>query len=155
MNREKTKLAFNNLPPDNVAKTGVETVWGELISPNTLVVMNTPFHMTGVSFLDEVSFAVEDGSNVFKSIVKKSGHSTYRILQFEKQLDKFEEYWKPIQKLGCSFESGKFGGGSFTLYAIDVPPEVDVNEAYALMERGEKDEVWHFEEGDFGHEKRN
>ena len=37
------------------------------------------------------------------------------------------------------------------LLAIDVPPETDVHAAYALLEKGETDGFWDFEEGHCGH----
>jgi hypothetical protein len=34
-----------------------------------------------------------------------------------------------------------------SLYAIDIPPTVNINEAYKVLEQGEADGVWEFEEG--------
>ena len=37
------------------------------------------------------------------------------------------------------------------LLAVDVPPGVDVYAAYTLLEKGEADGIWYFEEGHCGH----
>lgn len=145
---KQVKLFFY-LPSDNIAGAEAESLWSEPTPHKSLVVMNIPFYAKGISFLDEVSFSIEKDILVFKGIIKKSKHSTYRILQLQKdQKDKFDEYWKPLKKLGCSFES-KLNGA--TLYAIDVPPEVDIKKVYELLEKGENDKIWHFEEGDYGY----
>src|SRR5262249_39706786 len=38
--------------------------------------------------------------------------------------EKFEQYWKPIQDLGGSFESKV--DDERVLYAVDIPPEADI-----------------------------
>jgi hypothetical protein len=139
------KLTFNLSPDWHGSST--ESVWAEPTPNGTLIIRNTPFYAKGVSFLDEVSFADEDGAAVFEDVVQKSGHSTYRILQPNKnKIERFEEFWKPIERLGCSLES-KIDKNA--LYAVDVPPNVDVRSIYSLLEEGEKADVWDFEEADY------
>lgn len=61
----------------------------------------------------------------------------------------FEKYWSPLEKLlGCTYESSK---DPETVFAVDVPPEVDVHAAYGLLEDGERANVWEFGEGHCGH----
>lgn len=35
------------------------------------------------------------------------------------------------------------------LYAVDIPPGIDVHKVYALLEAGESDDVWGFDEGNY------
>ena len=150
MTQEKVKLFFN-LPPDNRSRSATESMWCEPTPQKSLILMNSPFYAKGVSFLDEVSFLIQENNLVFKEILKKSGHSTYRILQLKKeQIEKFNEYWKPIEALGCTFESKI---DNEVLYSVDVPPETDIQNVYKLLEKGEADSVWYFEEGDYGRKK--
>ena len=37
------------------------------------------------------------------------------------------------------------------LLAVDVPPDTDINVVYTLLDKGEKDGIWSFEEGHCGH----
>jgi hypothetical protein len=147
MTKHDNVKIFFDLPKDWHAES-TETVWAEPTDKNTLIIKNTPFYVKGISYLDEVTFSLKDGVFVFKGVDKKSGHSTYRILQPNKgNIEKFAAYWKPIQDLGASYES-KIDQNA--LYAVDIPPESDINEIYKLLEKGEKEGVWSFEEGDYG-----
>lgn len=58
----------------------------------------------------------------------------------------FEKAWDKLQSLGCTYERA-----TDRLIAIDVPPETDIYEAYAVLELGENDKVWGFEEAQCGH----
>jgi hypothetical protein len=61
----------------------------------------------------------------------------------------FEKYWKRLSHLGCSYEGGQVGAG--TLYSVDVPDTTDVYEVYKILEQGQNDGVWMFDEGRVGH----
>lgn len=84
---------------------------------------------------------------VFVEVVSRGGHSTYRIF-VEEETDeaRFNEHRQPLEALGCTFERGdeKF-------LAVDVPKDADIYAAYELLERGEDEGVWAFEEGHCGH----
>ena len=57
----------------------------------------------------------------------------------------FLDRWRELEFLGCSYEGS--GVSERRLYSIDMPPSVPVHEAYSLLEKGEEDGVWNFEEG--------
>ena len=63
--------------------------------------------------------------------------------------EKFARDWEPLEKLGCTYERA-----NRRLVAIDVPPRSDVYAVYAVLEDGEKDGLWEFEEGHCGHALR-
>lgn len=143
---EKVKLFFR-LPDD--APYATESVWSEHKTNDSLVVLNSPFYVKGISYLDEVDFTVEDGLMYFKNVLKKGGHSTYRILQRAVDQKKtFEEFWGPLEKIGCTYESKV--DNDRILYSVDVPPTTDIKEAYAFLEKGEQVGAWVFEEADYG-----
>jgi hypothetical protein len=63
-----------------------ETLWADPvpeISPNAFRLRNSPFFVRGVSYLDIVDTTPTEGDALvdFKRIIKRSGHSTYMILE--------------------------------------------------------------------------
>lgn len=80
----------------------------------------------------------------------RSGHSTYRMfVRHGLPTPTFLSHWKPLEALGCTFESAK------SLLAIDVPAKADIYKVYKLLEAGESHGVWEFEEAHFGHPLRD
>jgi hypothetical protein len=65
----------------------------------------------------------------------------------------FDEHWQKLLSLGCQFEVTKIKvrPGERILFAVDVPPEVDVHVAYHILEQAEQAGVWIFQEGHLGH----
>ncbi|MGC2389174.1 MAG: DUF4265 domain-containing protein, partial [Candidatus Acidiferrum sp.] len=55
--------------------------------------------------------------------------------------DGFKQHWHGLAAQHCTFENA-----NDSLVAVDVPPEADVTEVYRLLERGEADGIWAFEE---------
>ena len=54
--------------------------------------------------------------------------------------------------MGVSFSltrSGSYEEGD--ALAVDVPPKADIYEVYSLLEAGEQNGVWEFDEGHCGH----
>jgi hypothetical protein len=131
-----------------------ESLWAEEIdarsSTAVLRLCNSPFFATGVSLDDVVKGILIPGTFVFKfaGIVEHSGHSTYVILCSAPKTT-WNKYWKPIEALGCSYESGTIGKQS--MYSVDVPKETDIYEVYSLLAKGESDEAWTFQESHVGH----
>jgi len=128
---------------------GTETVWAEAVASDRYRLRNTPFFAKGVSVEDVVHVRERDDTLFFDAVSLSSGHSTYRVMVDDAaEPGVLEEYWSPLQALGCTYESAEM---NVLLLAVDVPPGVDIYAAYALLEKGEADGVWHFEEGHCGH----
>jgi Domain of unknown function (DUF4265) len=136
-----------------------ETLWAEMVwdrSPPQVILMNSPFHAEGVSFLDTVFVKMEKeewGTRfVFAGVAARGGHSTYFVLT-AMECPEFEKYWSRLEALGCSYESGDghTGYGHRMIYSIDVPPETDIHAVYAVLEEGKRDEVWTFREANMEH----
>jgi hypothetical protein len=110
------------------------------------VLDNSPFYAYDISYKDVFRAVSEDGSLVFSEVVSRGGHSTYRIkLPVGCDHEYFSRHWSELDRLGCTFEGSS--GNAQRLYAIDVPPDVNVFEVYRLLEERERDNVWTFEEG--------
>ncbi len=131
-----------------------ERLWAKYVDyPNRNVVelWNTPFWAKGVSFLDWVDVVYDDetGNLDFKSVIKRSGRSTYRIIVYDKAAEAFGPRWQSLSDLGCSYESANKSG--YTLYAIDVPQASDIWQVYECLRAGQQAENWIFEEAHVGH----
>jgi len=115
-------------PPEMSRDDEVEILFAEPVEGGFRL-ENSPFYVYGVSYLDVV--AADAGSDrwLFTHIKKRSGHSTYRILLNGKHQEaEFKTRWPELETLGCTYEEG--GKPEHRLYAIDIPPDADVHEAY-------------------------
>jgi hypothetical protein len=135
-----------------------EALWAEPVeeteSSATFRLRNSPFFTEGVSFLDMVNAKPDrygDGLE-FAGVIERSGHSTYLILVPAESTD-FAENWKVLEDLGCSYESTTLArkSGKKMLYAVDVPPEADIDAVYEILSNGERNGVWTFQESHVGH----
>jgi hypothetical protein len=126
----------------------VETMHAKPLPDGTFRLDNVPFHVRGISYGDEFTVVPEDGHLFFSNIARRGGHSTYRVrLPKGSPHSHFLERWAPLEALGCTYEGSSLG--SQRLYAIDVPPGADVHAIYALLEEGEAEGRWGFEEGHY------
>jgi hypothetical protein len=110
---------------------------------------NSPFYAFNISCGDVFS-AVDLASRglVFAKIVERGGHSTYRVrLRAGEGHQFFLQRWPAMAALGCSYEGS--GLADRRLYSIDIPVVAAVPDVYALLERGEEEEVWEFEEAHY------
>jgi len=133
------------LAPAAVHDVASETVWATPVGPDRYCLQATPFYAYGYSYLDVVEAKLPaDGLPVVRRSIKESGHSTYRILLPEHVIStaSFDEFWRPLEALGCTFEEV-----SECYRSIDVPPEVESERCYQLLELGEVAGAWYFEVG--------
>jgi hypothetical protein len=125
-----------------------ETLWViPWFTINKYQVRNIPFYAKGISLDDIIEANEIEGVKYFLSVVKSSGHSTYRVFLRESiSEDIFDLYWMPLKKIGCTYEK------AFNrFYSIDVPADTDIHDTYSLLADGEKNHIWDFEEGNVGH----
>lgn len=126
-----------------------ETLWATPIGNNEYILDNSPLFANELSYMDTIYAETENENDFpeFKYVTKRGGHSTYRvILENTTTLEKFNEYIKSLNDIGCTFE-----GFKERQYALDVPPETDINKAFELLQIGENDVVWFFESSHIGH----
>jgi hypothetical protein len=152
MAEQLVKVHFELDPKDSHGHGG-EFLWAAPTGSPTgdeFELRNSPFYAKGVSFKDVVKASPSGDARVFEfeRVVKRSGHSTYMLL-VEPDTPKFQAYWELLKARGCSYESGALNLSSRRLdhYSVDVPPSADIYEVYRLLEKGEHDGVWAFQEG--------
>ena len=144
---EKLSKVTFELEKSDWHEHATETMWAVLLTDNAYSLRNVPFYAYGVSYGDVVVAEAVYGENLFRRVFERGGHSTYRIFLIgEKSEKQFEQAWEPLRKIGCLYERA-----TDYLVAADVPPETDIYEAYAALEKGQAAGVWDFEEGHCGH----
>lgn len=132
-----------------------ENLWAEPVigtdSSDLYRLMSSPFFAKGVSFQDVVRARRSDKLEYldFLETVERSGHSNYMLIKG----DDFDNFWKKLQEMGCTYEGGtiNLGSGEVSFYAVDVPPAADIYEVYAVLSDGESQGAWVFQEGSVGH----
>lgn len=105
---------------------------------------NVPFYVHGVAYEDIVSAVSLAGLLTFDEIIRHSQNSTYRIVLsegVERTSEKFLTVWTKLEELGCTYEAA-----NALLHAVNIPYGA-LYRSYKLLERGEQENVWEFEEG--------
>lgn len=112
--------------------------------------MNSAFFARGISHLDvvEVTHSEDKVTLEFARVVERSGHSTYMLIATADETS-FQSYWSRLEATGCTYESThiNLNMGRRLLLSVDVPPSANLNEAYQILESGETDGAWVFQEG--------
>ena len=149
------KVRFQ-LDPSDWHGHGSETLWAEPVAEarcDILRIANSPYFTTGINHCDVVrAKAAGDGLLFdFLDVVERGGHSTYMILAIPEDA-RLQSYWITLEDKGCSYESMtiSLSVGRRLLYSVDVPPSANRYDVYNLLEEGESDGVWKFQEG-FAH----
>jgi Domain of unknown function (DUF4265) len=146
MNRDMTKITIK-LEDTAAHGFSTESMWGERLSSNEFRICNVPFFAYGISIDDVVAVAESPEGLVLDRVLKRSGHSTFRVV-VDKSVseEQFAELWKPLSSLGCSYESYD-EPRDVRLFAIDVPPSARLDEVTLRLQAGEDKGVWEYEEG--------
>jgi Domain of unknown function (DUF4265) len=152
MAKNLVKVRFN-LDPSDWHGHGSETLWAAPAPESvwkSFRIMNTPFFTMGIGHLDIVAAAASetDGIFDFDRVEKRGGHSTFMLLVAPTE-KRFEAYWKPVEKMDCSYERMKteLSIGRRLLFSVDVAPTADLDEVIEMLERGKNDDVWMFQVG--------
>jgi len=124
-----------------------ESLWAESIGGDLYRLKNSPFYAHGFSFDDIVSALSRDGRLIVSEVVKRGGHSTYRVfLHGIANESGLSDQCAPLERLGCTFERA-----TQRCFAIDVPSQTDIYAVFDLLNRGETSHIWTFEEAHCGH----
>lgn len=143
---DRVKIFF---PIQTQSENGVtgEWLWSSPTEDHRYIIDNSPFDLYDISTGDVVVAEDLDGVLTFKSVAFRGGHSTYRIrLPKGHTHSDFLKIWPEFEALKCSYEGAS---GDRRLYSIDVPPEADIFAVYDLLERGEKEQKFEFEEAHY------
>ena len=147
------EIVFELAEAQSLDGSRTELLWARPLGDGHFEVLNTPFHITGISRNDIVFATPLPGSGgryLFGRALEKSGRSTYRVLTYpETTLAGFLATWKQLEAMGCSYEQPP--GSLSALHAIDVPPTADIERVLVLLRTAQVEGVWDFEQGDCGH----
>jgi hypothetical protein len=139
------KIAF---PLDADTAATVENMHAKGLVNGNFILDNIPFHAIGISRGDEFSATVESGRFVFEKVVRRGGHSTYRVrLPVGGTHEDFMKWWPRLEQFGCEYEGSDLDRKR--LYAIDLPPGADAHALYRILEDGEESGQWEFEEAHY------
>lgn len=138
---------FVQLEPADWHDYQTESVWADPLGGDLYRIRNAPFYALGLSHDDVVRASLADDVLVAQGVDRRGGHSTYRFITIDGITDEqWAPYWQPLEEIGCTYERG-----GARLFALDVPPETDINKVYELLDVGEKAGVWGFQEAHCGH----
>lgn len=146
INPALVKVIFE-LEPGAWHGSATETLWAERVDERRFRIRNVPFFVFGIAFEDVIFANAVEGIFKFEAVSIRGGHSTYRIIvKPDTSTESIQDKWKQLEQLGCTYEQG-----SGYLRAIDVPPASDIHEVYKVLDEGEREGIWGFEEGCCGH----
>lgn len=147
---ERLVKVFVRLEPADWHDYETESVWAEPLNGGGYRVRSVPFYAMGISHDDVVRASLVDDRLFLEGVQCRGGHSTYRFITMHGITeDQWLPYWHALEDIGCTYERG-----SSRLFAVDIPPDVDIYKAYALLDAGEKAGVWGFQEAHCGHPLR-
>ena len=134
---------------DDDGSTGTESMWAKPIGDGVFLLDSVPFFVDGVSCGDKLyAQRASDGALEFAGVAEAGGHSTYRVILAEDTpTDQARQHWLELEQLGCGREMV-----SELMWAMDLPPPVDLARVQDVLERGEAAGVWDFEEAHVGHQ---
>jgi hypothetical protein len=117
-----------------------EGLWAIPLGEGLFQIDNIPFFATCIALGDVVSATSERGELRYREVVRPSGHSTLRLLiHDEKEVPAVREL---LEKLGCASERSHIP----RLISVDVPPAVPLDTLRPLLDEGESQGRWGYEE---------
>ena len=135
------------LPPNDPSGGEAEWVWAEPEGNNLFALKNVPTFVKGLSYGDVVKTRNEEGVPVFQDVVRRGGHSTYRIYarSDRKNPEVVKVIWT-LEGMHCEMENA-----TDKIVGVDVLPEADIYAVYDVLEDAENAGLLEFEEGHCGH----
>ena len=125
---------------DGYPPTTEESLWVIPLGEGLFQVDNTPFFAWDLALGDVVAADPEEGVWRFKQVVRRSGHSTLRLLIYD--VAEVPVVIERFTALGCLSERSHIPG----LVALDVPPSTSWAEVKRLLTEGEAAKRWGYEE---------
>ncbi|MBB5317299.1 DUF4265 domain-containing protein [Tunturibacter empetritectus] len=123
----------------------LENLWAIDLGEGRYRIDNIPFYVRGVSDGDLIAAKPEeDGRLVFSELVEASPNSTFRLVVFDKE--EAPAVRKMFRDLGCPSELVSEG-----FISLHIPGTVEIKPISTLIEQGEENGQWDFEEGVLRH----
>jgi hypothetical protein len=116
-----------------------EELWTTPLGEGLYRIESIPFFARGIARLDIVSAAEEEEALIFQEVEEQSGHSTIRLVIYN--ADAVPAITERFERLGCLSET------TFTkLVALDVPPDLALEELRERLDLGFTQGQWDYEE---------
>ncbi|WP_031517473.1 DUF4265 domain-containing protein [Streptomyces sp. NRRL F-5123] len=131
---------------DGWPPASVESLWAVDLGDGSVRVDNTPWFVRGVASGDIIRVEADDeGIRWAGETVQASGHCTIRLIVLRDGGSEVARrtVLERFHRLGTTGE----GIERFGMVALDVPPEADLPQVKELLERGESEGAWEWEEG--------
>jgi hypothetical protein len=124
--------------------TEVESMWA-IERQGGYEIDSIPFRVMSIAQGDLVAVRRDaDGLMWFVRVLAPSGHSTIQILF--RSAEEVESFRADLARLGCASE----GSDLPELIAVDVPPSVKYEELKALLDAGEREGRFEYQESCLG-----
>lgn len=125
---------------DGYPPAAAETLWAVRVGDGLFQIDNIPFFVHDIAVNDIVSATPEEGVFRYKEVVQPSGHGTIRLIVSEKS--DVQAVRDLFRQLGCSSELSHLPH----LIAVDVPPSVSLQELKKVLDAGQEQDRWGYEE---------
>jgi Domain of unknown function (DUF4265) len=145
---QSVKLCFELEPEEeDWPPVRTENVWARPVGGDEYELENIPWFVRGVAIGDRVRASRDDdGVLTFRDKIAWSGRYTIRVIPTAEgsSREQIEEVVAAFQPLGAECEGGL---PAFKIVALDIPPAARLSEIKTLLEQGEAEGRWEWEEG--------
>lgn len=124
---------------DGYPPSSGETMWALTTEDGHYAIDNIPFFVYGISCFDVVSAHENDGFLVFDKLIQSLGHSTFRVVVYDRADVKTVR--DTLKSMGCACEQSHIP----SLFSVDVPPKIDLSLIQAYLAQGVSEEKWDYE----------
>jgi len=141
----QVKLKFCIEPDeDGYPPFRVESVWASPLSDGTFRLDNIPFFAYEVADGDVVTAKVLDGELFFEGVAQASGNSVIRVIVNDER--SIPQLRAQLLALGCDSEWWQ------KLVSVNIPAGVSYTPVLRLLEEGQDNDKWGFEEAVLCHD---
>jgi len=125
---------------DDYPPADYEGLWARPLSDGLFQIDNVPFFAKGIAYGDIVSASAEQKELRFREVVRPSGHHTLRLIIYDE--GEVSSVIALLKNMGCAVERSHIPG----LVSVDVPPDVSLAVLRPVLDEGEAQERWGYEE---------
>jgi len=125
---------------DGYPPVAYEGIWAIYQEGSRYLIDNIPFFTREATVGDSVEANNRDGELIYVRTLTQSGNSLIRIVYYEGTDPAILR--KDLEHIGCSTE----WDGDHQLIAINVPPEVMLNDIQEFLQTGFDQDRWDYEE---------
>jgi len=144
MNKIKIEFALER-DDDGYPPADTETLWAKLRYDGHFELDSIPFFVREVSLGDVVEASGNGEVRRFRRVIEPSGHSTLHVIVFD--ATKMDGVRKALRELGCESELSHVA----ELVAVDVPPDISVDEVTRYLDEKEADNELEYQTGALRH----